>query len=162
MVETPGESQSRDSFPTRSCVGLEVERPPNFRYRPADYVFVRCPEVSRLDWHPFSISSAPEEENILAIHICATGSRTGALYELFNKMRPVARSSRNAHAGSRAGVSGWFLWHAELQHLRIKERHLDWIRDRCYSICRYSEKHSFAEAKGRLHTSIAEVPFFFG
>ena len=88
MVETPGESQSRDSFPTRSCVGLEVERPPNFRYRPADYVFVRCPEVSRLDWHPFSISSAPEEENILAIHIRATGSRTGALYELFNKMRP--------------------------------------------------------------------------
>ncbi|MCH7589333.1 MAG: hypothetical protein IIC78_15055 [Chloroflexi bacterium] len=69
-------------------MGLEVERPPNFRYRPADYVFVRCPEVSRLDWHPFSISSAPEEENILAIHIRATGSRTGALYELFNKMRP--------------------------------------------------------------------------
>ncbi|KAK3594672.1 hypothetical protein CHS0354_016337 [Potamilus streckersoni] len=41
---------------------LVISRPPNFNFQPGDYVFLQIPAIATHEWHPFSISSAPEME----------------------------------------------------------------------------------------------------
>ncbi|XP_035671692.1 LOW QUALITY PROTEIN: NADPH oxidase 5-like [Branchiostoma floridae] len=40
---------------------LVVSRPENFRFRAGDYVYLNIPVLSSFEWHPFTISSAPEQ-----------------------------------------------------------------------------------------------------
>ena len=42
---------------------LKIERPKSFKFRPGDYVRICIPAISRFEWHPFTISSCPEEKN---------------------------------------------------------------------------------------------------
>lgn len=41
---------------------LVVKKPLHFDFHPGDYVFVSIPIIARYEWHPFTISSAPEQE----------------------------------------------------------------------------------------------------
>ena len=59
-------------------VRLEVERPPGFAFGAGDYVFLRIPSVARGEWHPFTISSAPEKDT-LSFHVRSLGNWTAAL-----------------------------------------------------------------------------------
>ncbi len=38
------------------------------RYTAGQYLFLHCPQVSRTEWHPFTISSSPEERTF-GVHI---------------------------------------------------------------------------------------------
>lgn len=40
---------------------LVIQRPKSFRFQPGDYVFLNIPAIAAYEWHPFSISSAPEQ-----------------------------------------------------------------------------------------------------
>jgi len=51
-----------------------------FTYEAGQYAFVCFPEISRLSWHPFSLSSAPHEDR-LTMHIKDSGGFTNALRE---------------------------------------------------------------------------------
>ncbi|KAG7261069.1 hypothetical protein CRUP_031664 [Coryphaenoides rupestris] len=51
-----------------------------FRMEVGQYVFIQCPSVSHLEWHPFTLTSAPEEDHFSA-HIRIVGDWTQALYE---------------------------------------------------------------------------------
>lgn len=75
---------------------LQIERPAGFDYRPADYMFVRFPAVSRIEWHPFTISSAPDEPDLLGVHVRSLGNWSRALFghmhhyqERRSKFRPL-------------------------------------------------------------------------
>jgi NADPH oxidase 5 len=57
---------------------LEVERPPGFAFEAGDYAFLCVPAIARHEWHPFTISSAPER-NALTFHVRALGNWSGAL-----------------------------------------------------------------------------------
>jgi predicted ferric reductase/Ca2+-binding EF-hand superfamily protein len=57
---------------------LEIERPVGFDFAPADYIFLRIPSIARHEWHPLTISSAPEQ-NRLSLHVRALGNWSGAL-----------------------------------------------------------------------------------
>lgn len=46
--------------------------------RAGQYIFLCCPEVSYFQWHPFTLTSAPEEDYI-SVHIRVVGDFTGAL-----------------------------------------------------------------------------------
>jgi len=46
--------------------------------RAGQYIFLSCPEVSYFQWHPFTLTSAPEEDYI-SVHIRIVGDFTGAL-----------------------------------------------------------------------------------
>jgi predicted ferric reductase len=61
---------------------LELEKPA-FRYKSGQYCFLNCPIISRHEWHPFTISSAPEEE-YLTFHIRCIGDWTNALMDFLN------------------------------------------------------------------------------
>jgi NADPH oxidase 5 len=67
---------------------LRIERPPQFDYRPADYMFVRIPSVSHFEWHPFTISSSPEDADRLGIHVRSLGNWTRAVYRRFEGRDP--------------------------------------------------------------------------
>ncbi len=60
---------------------VEIERPLGFSFSPADYVFVRIPAVAKHEWHPFTISSAPERDTI-TLHVRSLGNWTEALRSL--------------------------------------------------------------------------------
>jgi len=46
--------------------------------RAGQYIFLSCPEVSYFQWHPFTLTSAPEEDYI-SVHIRVAGDFTSAL-----------------------------------------------------------------------------------
>lgn len=77
-------------------LGLEIARPQSFHYQPGDYVFVKCPSLSKYEWHPFTISSAPEISDVLSVHIRSAGSWTGKLYQLFREQHEQWIQSGNS------------------------------------------------------------------
>ncbi|KAK0086854.1 hypothetical protein PV325_002416 [Microctonus aethiopoides] len=64
---------------------LVIKRPQHLDFRPGDYVFVNIPVIARYEWHPFTISSAPEQEEYIWLHIRAVGEWTNSLYAYFEK-----------------------------------------------------------------------------
>lgn len=62
-------------------VGLKFLRPRGFKYTPGQYVFIRCPQISRFEWHPFTLTSCPGD-SYLGIHVRKAGDWTGALHDL--------------------------------------------------------------------------------
>ncbi|KAF7303642.1 FAD-binding FR-type domain-containing protein [Mycena indigotica] len=50
----------------------------NTSTRAGQYIFINCPEISYFQWHPFTLTSAPEEDYI-SVHIRVVGDFTRAL-----------------------------------------------------------------------------------
>ncbi|KAL1449324.1 hypothetical protein WDU94_000520 [Cyamophila willieti] len=64
---------------------LVIKRPQHFDFHPGDYVFVNIPAIAQYEWHPFTISSAPEQEGYMWLHIRGVGEWTNRLYDYFEK-----------------------------------------------------------------------------
>ncbi|KAB1215407.1 hypothetical protein CJ030_MR4G025303 [Morella rubra] len=73
---------------------LQMSKPPRFKYKSGQYMFVQCPAVSPFEWHPFSITSAPGDD-YLSVHIRQLGDWTRELKRLFSEAcePPVAGKS---------------------------------------------------------------------
>ena len=46
-------------------------------------MFINLPVISKFEWHPFTISSAPERSDVLTFHIRSVGGWTNKLHEYF-------------------------------------------------------------------------------
>ncbi|XP_058593232.1 NADPH oxidase 5 isoform X1 [Neofelis nebulosa] len=68
---------------------LLIKRPPLFHYRPGDYLYLNVPTIARYEWHPFTISSAPEQKDTIWLHVRSQGQWTNRLYESFKASDPV-------------------------------------------------------------------------
>ncbi|NXN07375.1 NOX5 oxidase, partial [Indicator maculatus] len=80
---------------------LVIERPQSFHYKPGDYIYLNIPAIATYEWHPFTISSAPEQQETLWLHIRSLGQWTNKLYEYFQEPKcpspgpkPLSRSLR--------------------------------------------------------------------
>ncbi|DAA25757.1 NADPH oxidase 5 [Bos taurus] len=73
---------------------LLIKRPPLFHYRPGDYLYLNIPSIARYEWHPFTISSAPEQKDTIWLHIRSQGQWTNRLFESFKKPEPVFCGSK--------------------------------------------------------------------
>ncbi|XP_031231841.1 NADPH oxidase 1 [Mastomys coucha] len=71
---------------------LELQmRKRGFSMEVGQYIFVNCPSISFLEWHPFTLTSAPEEE-FFSIHIRAAGDWTENLIRTFEQQHsPMPR-----------------------------------------------------------------------
>uniref|UniRef100_A0A7N6A7I1 NADPH oxidase, EF-hand calcium binding domain 5 n=1 Tax=Anabas testudineus TaxID=64144 RepID=A0A7N6A7I1_ANATE len=49
---------------------LVIRRPQFFHFKPGDYVYINIPVIAKYEWHPFTISSAPEQSG--TSHLCQT------------------------------------------------------------------------------------------
>ncbi|KAJ7420730.1 NADPH oxidase 5 [Willisornis vidua] len=67
---------------------LVIQRPKSFHFKPGDYVYLNVPAIASYEWHPFSISSAPEQPDTLWLHIRSLGQWTNRLYEFFQQLEP--------------------------------------------------------------------------
>ncbi|XP_007430179.1 NADPH oxidase 1 [Python bivittatus] len=52
------------------------------------YVFLNCPSISYLEWHPFTLTSAPEED-FFSVHIRAAGDWTETLIDTMQQPNPL-------------------------------------------------------------------------
>ncbi|NWS62688.1 NOX5 oxidase, partial [Chunga burmeisteri] len=91
---------------------LVIERPQYFHYKPGDYVYLKIPAIATYEWHPFTISSAPEQQETLWLHIRSLGQWTNKLYEYFQQPeslspepKPLSRSLREKRCRRWAQVS---------------------------------------------------------
>ncbi|KAJ1653323.1 hypothetical protein IWQ61_006532 [Dispira simplex] len=50
-------------------------RKSGFQVKTGQYIFINCPEISKLQWHPFTLTSAPEDDYI-SVHIRMAGDWT--------------------------------------------------------------------------------------
>eukprot|EP00090_Calanus_glacialis_P005272 TRINITY_DN14088_c0_g1_i1.p1 TRINITY_DN14088_c0_g1~~TRINITY_DN14088_c0_g1_i1.p1 ORF type:complete len:1071 (+),score=285.92 TRINITY_DN14088_c0_g1_i1:327-3215(+) len=70
------------SLPSRVTY-LKIKKPPKFNYSPGDWCFIKIPKIATFEWHPFTISSAPEDLNHFSVHVRGVGQWTNKLYEHF-------------------------------------------------------------------------------
>ncbi|XP_067327278.1 NADPH oxidase 5 [Anolis sagrei] len=82
---------------------LVIQRPPFFHYKPGDYVYLNIPAIARYEWHPFTISSAPEQPGTIWLHIRSLGQWTNQLYEYFwhqDDLRDHERATKQQNKNS--------------------------------------------------------------
>ncbi|XP_073007440.1 respiratory burst oxidase homolog protein C-like [Typha latifolia] len=68
-----------------NVLSLHVSKPQGFKYRSGQYIFVNCAAVSPFQWHPFSITSAPQDDYV-SVHIRTVGDWTRQLKLVFSKV----------------------------------------------------------------------------
>ncbi|KAG0457892.1 hypothetical protein HPP92_023049 [Vanilla planifolia] len=68
-----------------NVLALHVSKPNGFRYRSGQYIFVNCAAVSPFEWHPFSITSAPQDDYV-SVHIRTLGDWTRQLKVVFSEV----------------------------------------------------------------------------
>lgn len=74
--------------PQGNVVILTTRRPYGFRYLPGQYIFVALPSISRFEFHPFTLTSAPHEE-YLTLHVRAVGDWTRKLLVFLSPLSNV-------------------------------------------------------------------------
>jgi len=63
---------------------LELQmRKSTFNYKSGQYIFLNCPYIAQHEWHPFTITSAPQED-FVSVHIRIVGDWTGELWKYLN------------------------------------------------------------------------------
>ncbi|MBN3281191.1 CY24B protein, partial [Polyodon spathula] len=70
----------------------------NFSMEVGQYVFLNCPSISQLEWHPFTLTSAPEED-FFSVHIRSMGDWTRDLISKVNEAEKVGFLPRIAVDG---------------------------------------------------------------
>uniref|UniRef100_K7G906 NADPH oxidase 5 n=1 Tax=Pelodiscus sinensis TaxID=13735 RepID=K7G906_PELSI len=73
---------------------LVIKRPPFFHYKPGDYIYLNIPAIAKYEWHPFTISSAPEQQDTIWLHIRSLGQWTNRLYEYFRRPEPLSQEPK--------------------------------------------------------------------
>ncbi|VFQ98121.1 unnamed protein product [Cuscuta campestris] len=82
---------------TGNVLALYMSKPPTFKYKSGMYIFVKCRDISSFEWHPFSITSAPDD-NYLSVHIRTLGDWTTELKNKFAKAcEPQSVQSRKGN-----------------------------------------------------------------
>ncbi|KAJ8397998.1 hypothetical protein AAFF_G00433450 [Aldrovandia affinis] len=71
-----------------------------FKMEVGQYVFLNCPSISQLEWHPFTMTSAPEED-FFSVHIRSVGDWTQKLISMVEQLPDGAQ-------GPKMGVDGPF------------------------------------------------------
>lgn len=79
---------------------------PSFKYTAGQWLFIQVPEISSLQWHPFTITSAPEDPYV-SVHIRQVGDWTHALGERIGVGPSVVASlTKAAMNGSEKEIQG--------------------------------------------------------
>jgi Ca2+-binding EF-hand superfamily protein/predicted ferric reductase len=82
---------------------LVIKRPKKFNFKAGDYVFLNIPSIAGFEWHPFTISSPPEEKEYIWLHVRAVGNWTKRLFNFIEHITTFKKTSR-ATASARKGM----------------------------------------------------------
>jgi predicted ferric reductase len=67
-------------------VKLIIYRPSGFHFMPGDYVLLNIPQIAWWEWHPFTLTSAPEDQEFLTVHIQSAGNWTGKVFDRYKQL----------------------------------------------------------------------------
>ena len=70
----------------KDAVGIVMGKPQGFHYLPGMYIILNVPELSKFEWHPFTLTSAPDDD-FLSVCIRASGDWTKSLRLLMKKAK---------------------------------------------------------------------------
>ena len=70
---------------------LTIRRKENFPFHCGDWIFINIPAISKFEFHPFTISSAPEQNDVFTLHIRSVGSWTKQLHAYFKEEERLLR-----------------------------------------------------------------------
>ncbi|XP_020113878.1 putative respiratory burst oxidase homolog protein H [Ananas comosus] len=104
-----------------NVLSIHMKKPPGFKYKSGMYLFVKCPDVSPFEWHPFSITSAPGDD-YLSVHIRTLGDWTTELRNLFGKACEAQVTSKKA---SLVRLETTVIAHAEFEETRFPKLLID-------------------------------------
>ncbi|XP_056175295.1 respiratory burst oxidase homolog protein A-like [Syzygium oleosum] len=65
-------------------LSLTFRKPEGFEYRSGMYIYIQCPRISPFEWHPFSLTSGPDDAH-LSVHVRTLGDWSYQLYSLFQE-----------------------------------------------------------------------------
>ncbi|KAI5320026.1 hypothetical protein L3X38_039734 [Prunus dulcis] len=85
-----------------NVISLIMSKPPGFKYKSGQYIFLQCPTISPFEWHPFSITSAPGDDH-LSVHIRTVGDWTKELKRVIaegDDSTSVDHQARLVHIGN--------------------------------------------------------------
>ncbi|XP_051136426.1 ferric reduction oxidase 8, mitochondrial isoform X2 [Andrographis paniculata] len=69
-------------FPSKA-MELTLPKDPRMRYTPTSVIFLKIPSISKVQWHPFSVTSTSSlDENTISVIIKCEGQWTSSLYSL--------------------------------------------------------------------------------
>lgn len=71
-----------------TVIEVTFSKTKTFAYNPGQFIYLSIPEISWLQWHPFSISSSPSQ-SLVTLHIRKAGNWTTALFQLASKKSEV-------------------------------------------------------------------------
>ncbi|MGH0168538.1 UNVERIFIED_CONTAM: hypothetical protein FKN15_057817 [Acipenser sinensis] len=81
VFQNPDTNHSYHWVVTHPSKTLELQmKKKGFKMEVGQYVNLQCPSVSQLEWHPFTLTSAPEEDHF-SVHIRIVGDWTQQLFE---------------------------------------------------------------------------------
>ncbi|XP_031393556.1 ferric reduction oxidase 2-like isoform X2 [Punica granatum] len=93
---------------------LNFSKSPGLKYNPTSIMFMNVPSISKLQWHPFTISSNSNlEPDRLSVIIKSEGSWTQKLYQILSSPSSVDRLEVSVE-GPYGPVSSHFLRHDTL------------------------------------------------
>ncbi|KAF9577452.1 hypothetical protein BGW38_007327 [Lunasporangiospora selenospora] len=95
-------------------IELQIQKP-SFSYKPGQYMFVNVPDISKYQWHPFTITSSPFEDYV-SVHIRQVGDFTRALGTRLGVEKEERGRGGN---GGKSGAQG-----------RRPEKNIDLVDDR--------------------------------
>ncbi len=58
---------------------LTISAPEGFAFTPGDYLYVNCPQISKMEWYPFNIIHYSDEGHLI-LHVKSNNRWTGKLY----------------------------------------------------------------------------------
>ena len=86
--------------PAHGVTHLKLHRPDGFEFEPGEFAYLRIPRVSHFGWHPFTISSNPEDRSHVGLHIRALGNWTRRLHRLFTRLPKEKRGNARPAPGA--------------------------------------------------------------
>ena len=69
---------------------LELQMEKNIKYTAGQYLYLNCPEIARFEWHPFTITSAPDDP-YLSVHIRSAGDWTEKLMKKIKTCTDISK-----------------------------------------------------------------------
>ncbi|KAJ2613711.1 hypothetical protein EV177_002402 [Coemansia sp. RSA 1804] len=88
---------------------VQMQKPRGFKGKSGQYAFLNCPAVSPHQWHPFTLTSAPEEDYV-SVHIRVVGDWTTAFAEALGAKsehwKALEKSINDDAAGGGGGGDG--------------------------------------------------------
>ena len=76
-----GSRKRHERLPHEPAVEIQMQKPPGFHYNAGQFVRIAIPAISRVEFHPISITSAPHEE-ALTLHVRRLGDWSDQLVAL--------------------------------------------------------------------------------